>query len=154
MLSCTTPWRLICPFPGIFGIHLSTVGENPILSWPGESFIFGILYTTDFSCLGGILGNLVILGLSLVPGPWWSTFPLSGSIPLLHKSYFSLLISVHCSLIFCSIFSSFPVSVIVPFVTPREDAGGLSREYVLRIPACRKRRLKGRRYIAIVADTA
>ena len=37
---------------------------------------------------------------------------------------------------------------------PREDAGGLSREYVLRIPACRKRRLKGRRYIAIVADTA
>ena len=37
---------------------------------------------------------------------------------------------------------------------PREDAGVLSREYVLRIPACRKRRLKGRRYIAIVADTA
>ena len=36
---------------------------------------------------------------------------------------------------------------------PREDAGGLSREYVLRIPACRKRRLKGRRCIAIVADT-
>ena len=37
---------------------------------------------------------------------------------------------------------------------PRGDAGGLSREYVLRVPACRKRRLKGRRYIAIVADTA
>ena len=34
---------------------------------------------------------------------------------------------------------------------PREDAGGLSREYVLRIPNVS---LEGRRYIAIVADTA
>ena len=41
-----------------------------------------------------------------------------------------------------------------PIEFPRGDAGGLSREYVLRIPACRKKRLKGRRYIAIVADTA
>ena len=37
---------------------------------------------------------------------------------------------------------------------PREDAGGLCREYSSVSPACRKRRLKGRRYIAIVADTA
>ena len=34
---------------------------------------------------------------------------------------------------------------------PREDAGGLSREYVLRIPSVS---LKGRRSIATVADTA
>ena len=35
----------------------------------------------------------------------------------------------------------------------REDAGGLSREYVLRIPSVSEKATKGRRYIAIVADT-
>ena len=27
------PWRLICPFPGIFGTALSTVGEKVMYSW-------------------------------------------------------------------------------------------------------------------------
>ena len=35
---------------------------------------------------------------------------------------------------------------------PREDAGGLSREYVLRIPSVSLK--GGRRSIATVADTA
>ena len=28
MLSCTTPGRLICPFPGVFGTVLPTMGEK------------------------------------------------------------------------------------------------------------------------------
>ena len=37
---------------------------------------------------------------------------------------------------------------------PRGDAGGLSREYVLRIPSVSYKATKGHRYIALVADAA
>ena len=40
------------------------------------------------------------------------------------------------------------------YESPREDAGVLVENTSSVSPACRKRRLKGRRYIAIVADTA
>ena len=52
----------------------------------------------------------------------------------------------------CNILSKW--TVLYPPPPPREDAGVQVENTSSVSPACRKRRLKGRRYIAIVADTA
>ena len=46
------------------------------------------------------------------------------------------------------------ISLPVVFDIPRADAGDQVENTSSVSPACRKRRLKGRRYLAIVADTA
>ena len=52
------------------------------------------------------------------------------------------------------IIHKWPLKTTVWTISPREDAGGSVENTSSVSPACRKRRLKGRRYIAIVADTA